>query len=88
MEDFKYLTVRNLNGNTSIDKFFIRIKKALTDKLGLKFGKAIDFAVAIELENGEIICDEKGNFLKKSNTLADFNVTRFSTIKFFATSKE
>jgi hypothetical protein len=32
--------------------------------------------------------EEKGNALKKTNTLADHHITRFSTIKFFATGKE
>jgi hypothetical protein len=87
-EEFKYLTVSNLNCNTSLEKFFTMIKKGLTAKFNIEFSKKTSFAIAVELENGEIIAEEKGNFLKKSNTLADYNVTRFSTIKFFATDKE
>jgi len=39
------------------------------------------------LENGDKIVAETGDILKKSNTLSDNFITRFSTIKFFATDK-
>lgn len=81
---FKYLDVKNLSGRTSIDQLFKRIKRALKETYGVEF-KSKTHTIGIQLENGEVIVREKDDAQKKSNTLSDHYITRFSTIKFFAT---
>jgi hypothetical protein len=86
-EGFKYLTVKNISANTSLEKFFNKIKKELKETYGIVFDSKVH-SIAVELENGDKVVEEKGNALKKTNTLADHHITRFSTIKFFASGKE
>ena len=86
-EEFKYLDVKNLNGKTTIDRFFKQIRKSLKETYQVSFkNKAL--AIAIKLENGEVITEEKDNSNFKVETLADHYITRFSTIKIFAKQKE
>jgi hypothetical protein len=43
--------------------------------------------LGIELENGEIIKEERGDYYQKVETLSDIFVTRFSTVKIFASER-
>jgi hypothetical protein len=49
--------------------------------------KSKSHTLAIELENGEIVIEERNNSALKDKTLADHFITRFSTIKIFCTPK-
>ena len=61
-KSFKYLTVKkNLSGETKIDKFFSYIKQELKSTHELEFNSK-SLNLGIELENGEIIKEERGDY--------------------------